>query len=82
MLEGQRDNEMDVSRYEPVRFGVTNHEEFQTLFGKYEYPFVTDIWIPIASAIIIGCLENFKMNIIKEYTKSLLFDNIDLKFTD
>jgi hypothetical protein len=68
---------MDVSRYEPERFGVTNHEELQTLFDKYEWPVVTDLWIPIASAIIIGCLENFTMYMVKEYAKSQLSDDID-----
>jgi hypothetical protein len=53
--------------------------ELQKLFDNYEWPQITDLWIPVVAAIVIGCLEHFTMYLIKDYTYSQQIFDGDIK---
>lgn len=78
---------MDVTRYLPDRFGLTNHSELQKIFDKYEWPVLSDLWVPIAAAVLVGCAERLTINFLtkgtrKDYIKAQILGKGDDGFKE
>ena len=52
-IEQQR----DVKKYKPEEFKVFTYAQLQKKFDEYRWPEVSDLWIPVVTAILLGFLE-------------------------